>query len=144
MCSSPSDNRFEIIDKVKSKLLDMTNISSSQDEMKVLDNILFRLWQIDELKQNVDFPDSHVSKNTSYSSLYYKHHSLIENIKEKITESSNTGALACECYFSQSLPKDICRFLIDKGYTISENLVVMSKTNNETVYGYKYIFSWRI
>ena len=40
------DNRFEIIKKAKGDIIQKTNIQSSEDEMKVLDNILFRCWQM--------------------------------------------------------------------------------------------------
>ena len=40
------DNRFEIISKAKEDILNSTNISSSEDEMKALDNFLFRCWQM--------------------------------------------------------------------------------------------------
>lgn len=40
------DNRFEIIAKAKEDILNSTNISSSEEEMNVLDNILFRCWQM--------------------------------------------------------------------------------------------------
>ena len=43
MCT---DNRFEIIGKAKKHLLEATNIDTSEDEMKVLDNFLFRCWQM--------------------------------------------------------------------------------------------------
>ena len=48
------DNRFELIEKYKQKLIDETNIESAPDEMKVLDNIMFRIWQmgwLDKLEQ---------------------------------------------------------------------------------------------
>ena len=41
-----TDNRFEVISKAKQALLDSTNIESSPDEMKVLNNFLFRCWQM--------------------------------------------------------------------------------------------------
>ena len=41
-----SDNRYELIKKYKQKLIEATNIESREDEMKVIDNILFRFWQI--------------------------------------------------------------------------------------------------
>ena len=41
-----SDNRFEIIEVAKKHILEATNISTSPDEMKVLDNFLFRCWQM--------------------------------------------------------------------------------------------------
>ena len=40
------DNRFEIITKAKEDLIRSANIETSADEMKVLDNILFRCWQM--------------------------------------------------------------------------------------------------
>ena len=41
-----NDNRFEIIEKAKKHILESTNIDSSPDETKVLDNFLFRCWQM--------------------------------------------------------------------------------------------------
>ena len=49
-----NDNRFELIEKYKKKLIEETNIESAPDEMKVLNNILFRFWQmgwLDKLEQ---------------------------------------------------------------------------------------------
>ena len=40
------DNRFEIINKAKEDIINSTNIATSQDEMNVLDNFLFRCWQM--------------------------------------------------------------------------------------------------
>ena len=40
------DNRFDIIEKAKKDIINSTNIESSPDEMKVLDNMLFRCWQM--------------------------------------------------------------------------------------------------
>lgn len=47
------DNRFEIIEAYKKKLIEYTNIESSPEEMAVIDNILFRFWQMGWL------PDAH-------------------------------------------------------------------------------------
>jgi len=41
-----TDNRFEIISKAKQALLESTNIDTSPNEMKVLDDFLFRCWQM--------------------------------------------------------------------------------------------------
>ncbi len=41
-----TDNRFELIKKYKQKLIECTNIESTPEEMAVLDNILFRFWQM--------------------------------------------------------------------------------------------------
>ena len=40
------DNRFELINKYKQKLIDGTNIETAPDEMAVIDDILFRFWQM--------------------------------------------------------------------------------------------------
>ena len=40
------DNRFEIIEAAKQRLIEDTNIESSPEEMAVLDSILFRMWQM--------------------------------------------------------------------------------------------------
>ena len=41
-----TDNRFELIEKYKQMLIDATNIEDDSQEMAVIDNILFRLWQM--------------------------------------------------------------------------------------------------
>ena len=48
------DNRFELIEKYKQKLLDATNIEDSPEEMAVIDNILFRFWQMGWLNLATD------------------------------------------------------------------------------------------
>ena len=58
------DNRFEIIAKAKAHLLDATNIDTSPDEMKVLDNFLFRCWQMGWLDR-YDEPNSSEIPNNS-------------------------------------------------------------------------------
>ena len=40
------DDRFKIIAMAKEDILKSTNIDSSPEEMAVLDNILFRCWQM--------------------------------------------------------------------------------------------------
>ena len=51
MCDTCGDNRFELIEKYKQKLLDATNIEDSPEEMAVIDNILFRFWQMGWLEK---------------------------------------------------------------------------------------------
>ena len=41
-----TDNRFEIIERAKTDLLESTNIETNKDEMRVIDNFLFRCWQM--------------------------------------------------------------------------------------------------
>lgn len=50
-----TDNRFKLIEKYRQKLIEGTNIETSQKEMMVLDDILFRCWQmgwLDILEKN--------------------------------------------------------------------------------------------
>ena len=49
-----TDNRFVIIDRAKEDLIKSTNIESSHEEMKVIDNILFRDWQMGWLDRYKD------------------------------------------------------------------------------------------
>ena len=44
--SEYTGSQFEIIAKAKAALLDSTNIVSSPEEMKVLNDFLFRCWQM--------------------------------------------------------------------------------------------------
>lgn len=49
------DDKFDLIAKAREKLLDSTNIESRPEEVAVLDNILFRCWQmgwLDQLRDN--------------------------------------------------------------------------------------------
>lgn len=43
------DNRFEVIARAKEELISATNIEDSPDEMAVIDDFLFRCWQMDWL-----------------------------------------------------------------------------------------------
>lgn len=56
------DNRFEIIERAKKHLLDATNINTSADEMKVLDDFLYRCWQMGWLDRydTADTPQTEV------------------------------------------------------------------------------------
>lgn len=67
MCDTCNDNRFELIEKYKKNLLDATNIGDSPEEMAVIDNILFRFWQMGwlngELFGNSEQPESSYEKD---------------------------------------------------------------------------------
>jgi hypothetical protein len=54
-----TDNRFEIIEKAKKHILEATNINTSPEEMKVLDNFLFRCWQMGWLDKYEERCDHH-------------------------------------------------------------------------------------
>lgn len=44
-------HRFETIEKAKQDIIESTNIETSEKEMEVLDNFLFRCWQMGWLRQ---------------------------------------------------------------------------------------------
>ena len=46
MATICGDNRFHVISKAREALLESTNIKESPEEMAVLDNFLFRCWQM--------------------------------------------------------------------------------------------------
>ena len=46
MADMCGDNRNEVIEKAKKAILEATNISSSPEEMKLLDDFLLRCWQM--------------------------------------------------------------------------------------------------
>ena len=55
--SDYTGSQFKIIAKAKQALIDSTNIESSPDEMKVLNDFLFRCWQmgwLDKYKEQDD------------------------------------------------------------------------------------------
>ena len=45
------DDRFELIEEAKRRLLESTNIEDRSEEVAVLDSILFRFWQMGWLDQ---------------------------------------------------------------------------------------------
>lgn len=45
------DNRFKLVAKYRAKLFDGTNIEDRPEEMAVIDNVLFRCWQMGWLDQ---------------------------------------------------------------------------------------------
>ncbi len=54
-------SRFDIIEKAKEKLIKSTNIS--QEELNVLDSILFRIWQIGWLPESLLTEKEFVNNN---------------------------------------------------------------------------------
>ena len=99
-----TDNRFEIINRAKEALLDSTNIEQSPDEMKVLDNFLFRCWQMDwldcydENKKLVELRQGHWNKDDDYiwcSECGMKWHKC-DNDTETFNYCPNCGAILAE------------------------------------------------
>ncbi len=74
ICATCDDNRMEIIKRAKDAMISGTNIQSSPDEMAVLDNILFRAWQMGWLNQYE--PDYKQRMKNEYWQLKERHEKL--------------------------------------------------------------------
>lgn len=88
------DDRFELIGKAKARLLEATNIEMRPDEMAVIDNILFRCWQMGWLDQLRD-------SGTRYHELF--------GTPERAARTLATTARCLE-------PMTICRHCMYKSY----------------------------
>ena len=76
------DNRFEIIAKAKEALLKETNIARDEQEMAVIDNILFRCWQMGWLDKYDDTKHSNSER-------------IGKNLKEFDLEAAKSGKPVC-------------------------------------------------
>ena len=77
MNSVCGDNRFEIIQKAKDDLIQGTNIEGSPAEMDVLDNILFRAWQMGWLdKYEPDYKERMKKEYWQLKDRYDKLHNM--------------------------------------------------------------------
>lgn len=67
-----TDNRFEVIERYKQKLIEDTNIEQSPKEMEVIDNILFRFWRMGWLEalETEAIPVEWIRKYTEENRLY--------------------------------------------------------------------------
>ena len=85
------DNRFEVIEKAKKHLLSSTNIESRKEEMKVLDNFLFRCWQMGWLKQYEDAEE----KKIQHYDCFFDGKSSKSNLKPFDLKAAKAGKPVC-------------------------------------------------
>lgn len=71
MADMCGDNRFEIIARAKKALLEGTNIDMCPDEMAVIDNILFRCWQMGWLDR-YDEPQAEIPEYAEWKKPFEK------------------------------------------------------------------------
>ena len=57
------DNRFEIIASYRERLIKATNIETCPEEMAVLDNILFRFWQMGWLEEQEESDSGRIRRS---------------------------------------------------------------------------------
>ena len=89
------DNRFEIIAKAKEHLLDATNIDTSEDEMKVLDDFLFRCWQMGWLDRYDEPKDEPQTDDPTMDEYYKDHDEFYECDRHVITNDEGERAYNC-------------------------------------------------
>lgn len=85
------DNRFEIISSAKKELLEATNIENSKEEMAVLDNILFRMWQMGWL------PDCNNTKPVVHGKWIIGEHAVYCSECNHISAKILVGTNYCSC-----------------------------------------------
>ena len=87
------DNRFEIIAEAKKDLLETTNIGTSHAEMSVLDNFLFRCWQMGWLRQYETFEFCARGEQPCKEYDQEKHccHRWTKVIRQSVEEMKNQG-----------------------------------------------------
>lgn len=76
------DSRFEIIEAYKKRLIEDTNIEKCPEEMAVIDNILFRFWQMgwipeEEIIRCIDC--KHVKHDILFNELWCKGRKVSED-----------------------------------------------------------------
>ena len=88
------DNRFEIVRRATVDLMKSTNIDSSPDELNVLENILFRAWQMGWLDKYE--PDYKVRMKNEYWQLkdrYNKLHTMVTKYEAGTLDFTPTCSL---------------------------------------------------
>lgn len=77
MMTNCGDNRLEIVQKAKEDLIKSTNIDSRHEEIAVLDNILFRAWQMGWLdKYEPDYKERMKKEYWQLKDRYTKLHNM--------------------------------------------------------------------
>ena len=77
------DNRFELIKKYKQMLFEQTNIETAKDQVAVIDDILFRFWQmgwLDKLEE-FDRKDAEVERLQKEKACYHIALSCANDVK---------------------------------------------------------------
>lgn len=98
-----TDDRFEMIERVKQRLMQKTNIETCQAEMQVIDDILFRFWQlgwlqlIDEGSEDMRYCIDYVNPRHPFyddGTLNIRH---CRELQESVAESLLVLMLSCGC-----------------------------------------------
>ena len=103
------DNRFEIISKAKEALLESTNIEASPEEMAVLDDFLFRCWQMGWLdKYGTEYSkDYFTGMEHLANAILYDLNRLAEYYKEKEEKERTRDGKEYYSIFGEGIDKAI-------------------------------------
>ena len=124
------DNRFEIIKRAREHIINATNIESRPEEMKVLDNFLFRCWQMGWLKNDfhqLEKENAGLKKNLErYSQKISEQEETIDAQDDKINfyvSKMNENILKRQELEKEykSLGEHVLQLQKDKGKLIDEN-----------------------
>lgn len=120
-----NDNRFKLIEKAKKDLLENTNIDTNFDELKVLDNFLFRCWQMSWLER---YDDETCNDNQKVEEFGYSVEEIIDKLYElhadlvSVSESIDDLEEAQLC----NVVKKLHQYTIDLGF-IGDTLAEMTQ-----------------
>lgn len=120
MTSMCGDTRFEVIEKAKEALLKESNIESSPKEMEVLENFLFRAWQMGWLNQ-YDIPTDYKERmKEEFLTLNEREEELQKFFDEKKDEELNLPQsevvdLRCQLYAMQAYRDTLLRRCMRNG-----------------------------
>ena len=116
------DDRLDIIERAKKDMLDKTNIASSEDEMKALDGILFRCWQMGWLEKYGEEEKEDIAQ---------RYNDLVEAAEKavgcELDWTRKTGSVTIRRFVAYRLTKD--------GYSPSDIARAMG-VNHSTVHHY--------
>lgn len=82
------DNRFEVIENAKKRLMEATNIEDSEREMEVVDSFLFRCWQMGWLDGFITCTNDSLKPDQFICSLCHAHYDIA---RLDVPEDEDTG-----------------------------------------------------
>lgn len=128
------DNRFEIIEKAKEMLLNATNIEDSKEEMKVLTNILFRMWQVGLINEE-KLEINKLQKENSIEEDITKINTYIELVLEKDYCNCNelNTILGKHCDGSKNVAYAMQHILSDYKRVLKENEELNYKLHSKKI-----------
>lgn len=104
-----SDNRYEVLNIAKKKIIDGTNIESSPDEMKVLDQFLFRCWQMGWLRDIEQELDNKIKEPKPVDENDLEESGLVKYARSELKRLED----ACETTDAREMQESIDENIVD-------------------------------